>query len=212
MKSKPGNTNTPKRIVPDYKPYQLEEIAQEALRGAEAYILGKRVDIEGLIAGHHKIRIEAFYDLRSKANCYAFSDITGTTIFVDAELMDDEYGEKKYRFTLAEELAHTLIHKPVYGKCKTIEERLRCQHAMDEIDLSYLESNAKALAGAILMPKAWIEAVVALVIPAHKAKFGYINEAELLKTCSRDFDVNFNCAKKRLRDLGYGYSHSLKLK
>ncbi|MCX6907232.1 MAG: ImmA/IrrE family metallo-endopeptidase [Verrucomicrobia bacterium] len=149
-----ADTKKPRLIVKDYRLFELETIAAQALADAAACVRGRRVDVERLILEKFGLRIEAFYDLRRKWDTYAFIDTKGQVIFVDAALMDNVGLEKKYRFTLAEELAHFLIHSNVFAACKTPEDRLRLEKQLDDQTRDNLESNARALASAILMPKA----------------------------------------------------------
>ena len=46
-------------------------------------------------------------------------ETNGRAIFLDADLMNGERHEKKCRFTLAEELAHYLIHGELFADCHT---------------------------------------------------------------------------------------------
>jgi Zn-dependent peptidase ImmA (M78 family) len=70
-------------------------------------------------------------------------------IFVDKAAMDQ--GFPRYYFTLAEEIAHILIHLPlVAGSITELHEWIM---AMPEADYNRFEWDAKHLAGALLMPK-----------------------------------------------------------
>jgi len=52
--------------VRDYRLYELERIAADALRGAERCLKGRRVDIERLILEKFKLKIATFADLRRR--------------------------------------------------------------------------------------------------------------------------------------------------
>jgi Zn-dependent peptidase ImmA (M78 family) len=183
--------------------YELERIAAEALAGAERCSKGSRVDIERLILEKFKIKIEAFHDLRRRWDTYAFIDTTGTAIYIDAELMNEDRLEKKYRFTLAEELAHYLIHRHLFANCRTEEDRLRIEAMLDERTRAYMESNAKALASALLMPKTTIEPLVEALAGKLVDDEGHILVDELVGTLAHEYDVNFQAAKRRMINLGY---------
>jgi hypothetical protein len=118
-----ADTRKPAVRIKDYRLYELERIAAEALRDSERCFKGRRVDIERLVLEKFKLKIETFVDLRRHSDTYAFIDTTGSIVFIDADLMNEDRLEKKYRFTLAEELAHFLIHKQVYAECRSIEDR-----------------------------------------------------------------------------------------
>ncbi len=59
----------------------------------------------------------------------------------------------RYRFTIAEELAHCLIHHKIF-KGKSFSEIRSIYNAISDDDYQDLERNAKYLAAALLMPKA----------------------------------------------------------
>ncbi len=58
----------------------------------------------------------------------------------------------RYRFTIAEELAHCLIHHKIF-KGKSFTEHLDVYNSISDDDYQDLERNAKYLAAALLMPK-----------------------------------------------------------
>ncbi|HUI08191.1 MAG TPA: ImmA/IrrE family metallo-endopeptidase [Verrucomicrobiae bacterium] len=198
-----GATRRPAPTVKDFRLFELERIAAAALAGAPQCLKGLRVDIERLILEKHQLRIEAFHDLKRRWDTYAFIDTTAKVVFVDAELMDSDRLEKKYRFTLAEELAHFLIHQPVFSHCRTVEDRLALEKQFDDLTRDRLESNARALASALLIPKATIELRVEELARKLVDEQRHILVEELIAVIGRDYDVNFNAAKHRLRNLGY---------
>ncbi len=194
---------TKKPAVKDYRLFELEHVAAAALADAPHCVKGRRVDIERLILEKHQLRIEAFHDLKRRWDTYAFIDTTAKVIFVDAELMDADRLEKKYRFTLAEELAHYLIHQPVFSHCRTVEERLAMEKQFDDLTRDRLESNARALASALLMPKATVEPMMEDLATKLVDEQGHVLVEQLVMAIGREYDVNFTAAKRRLRNLGY---------
>jgi len=198
-----ADTKKPSIKVRDYRLYELERIAADALRDAEVCIKGRRVDIERLILEKFKLKIESFTDLRRRWDAYAFIDTTAKVIFIDAELMNEARFEKKYRFTLAEELAHFLIHRELFVHCHTVENRLKIEEMLDERTEAYMESNAKALASAILMPKKCIEPLVESLAGKLVDAEGHILVDKLVAALAEEYDVNFQAAKRRMRNLGY---------
>jgi hypothetical protein len=84
-----ADTRKPALRVKDYRLYELEQIAAEALRDAERCFKDRRVDIERLILEKFKLKIETFIDLRRRWDTYAFIDTTGGVIFIDADLMNE---------------------------------------------------------------------------------------------------------------------------
>jgi Zn-dependent peptidase ImmA (M78 family) len=188
--------------APDFRLFELERIAEDALRRLPQCVRELRVDIE-LLVELNGVRVESYKDLRRKWDTYAFPDVKGRFIFVDAELMDDPGEEKKYRFTLAEEFAHVLIHTPVFSDCHTAEDRLSLQRRLGEDLVDRLDRQARALAGALLMPSSIFDPRVEEIAIGCRDSQGEINVDELAQTLAHDFDVNYRAARKRLRIRGY---------
>jgi len=197
-----GDTKKPAVKVRDYRLYELERIAADALRDAERCVKGRCVDIERLILEKFRLKIETFVDLRRRWDTYAFIDTTGAVIFIDADLMNEARLEKKYRFTLAEELAHFLIHRHLFANCRTIEGRMKIEEMLDERTRAYMESNAKALASAILMPKATVEPLVESLAGKLVDSEGHILVDQVVSALASEYDVNFQAAKRRMINLG----------
>lgn len=84
-----GDTKKPAVKIRDYRLYELERIAADALRDAGRCVKGRRVDIERLILEKFRLKIETFVDLRRRWDTYAFIDTTGAVIFIDADLMNE---------------------------------------------------------------------------------------------------------------------------
>jgi len=72
-------------------------------------------------------------------------------IFVDEEQYMNG-SSFRWRFTMAEELAHILIHRPIFDD-KSSEEIVRIQEAFTDSEYRRIEQDAKYLAGCLLMPK-----------------------------------------------------------
>jgi len=117
--------------------------------------------------------------------------------------MDGEYEEKKYRFTLAEELAHYLIHRNVFSVCKSVEDRVKFDRSLGEDVVDKLDRQAKALASAILMPKFLFEPLVESLAVKCRDNAGQTMVDELATELSREFDVNYRAVKRRMKNLGY---------
>jgi hypothetical protein len=188
--------------VPDFKLYELERKAEDVVRRFPQCVRELRVDIE-LLVESCGIRIESFHNLRCKWDTYAFPDVTGRFIFVDVDLMDDPAEEKKFRFTLAEEFAHVLIHTTLFASCRTAEDRLSLHRRLGEELVDRLDRQARALAGALLMPASVFDPRVEELATTCRNSRGEIDVEKLAQTLTRDFDVNYRAARKRLRMRGY---------
>jgi Zn-dependent peptidase ImmA (M78 family) len=71
-------------------------------------------------------------------------------LFVDEDQQNSH--PLRYRFTIAEELAHCLIHHKIF-KGKSFSENREVYNSISDQDYQDLERNAKYLASALLMPK-----------------------------------------------------------
>lgn len=73
---------------------------------------------------------------------------------------------------------------------------------MDDL-VDRLERQARALAGALLMPSSTFDPRVEEVATACRNAQGKIDVEKLAQTLAHDFDVNYRAARKRLRIRGY---------
>ena len=188
--------------VPDFRLYELERRAEEALNQCPRCVQGRRVDID-LLVETNGVQVEAFLGLRRKWDTYAFPDVRGQTIFVDADLMDDPAEEKRFRFTLAEEFAHILIHTPVFANCHTAEDRLALHRQLGDELVDRLERQARALAGALLMPATTFDPLVEELASRDRNAQDEVDVDRLAQALVREYDVNFRAARKRLKIRGY---------
>lgn len=193
-----AGTNRPIQVR-NYTLRELEQIAQNHSANIQKYTDKCRVDIELFMESELDLRIESFTALKKRHSIYAFTVIGQKYIFVDADLLDDPMQEKKLRFTLGEELAHTIIHREIYLDCGTPDERLAKDGLFEEEPRNRLETNARALSGMFLMPRDLVEQRVEEVI----AKTGAQTIEAVANEIKDDFDVNFRVVRYRLKHLGY---------
>jgi len=205
-----ADTNKPNLKVREFKLFELERIAKNALAKAPDCIKSRVVDIERLLEAHG-VKLVTFQDLARQWKTYAFIDTKSRFVFVDAELMDDVFEAKKYRFTLAEELAHLLIHTGLFAGCDNMEARMAIEEAIGEERNDRLEHNAKALASMILMPEQSVRDFVEGAIPKFTDAQDNVLIEQLVNAMSHEFDVNFKPAKRRLKVLGYHRTHGWNL-
>lgn len=114
-------------------------------------------------------------------------------IFVDQ--FDFERHEARYRFTLAHEVGHLVLHGTFYreAKIRSSADFLRFREAILAEDLERLEIQAMNFAGAVLMPRGPLQALL--------ASFG-VSRADLVKLGSavaRRFFVSTGAADRRMR-------------
>ena len=197
--------------VREFRLFELERIAAGALAKGPQCVRGRHVNIERLVQETFGLKIIAFHELGRRWKTYAFIDTTGKAVFVDADLIDNVQLEKKYRFTLGEELAHLLIHPAIFANCKTIEQRLAVEEQLTDVRRDRLENNARALASAILMPETTVRPFVESILPKFTDEHGHVLVDELASAISHEYDVNFKPARRRLKLLGYHRSHGWEL-
>lgn len=196
--------------IHDYSLWELENIAQDVLRDADHCIQSYRVDIERLIVTKYAIIIDVHYNLQKNYDVMAYMLTQSNRLFIDDKLIDDPRLTKRYRFTLAEELAHFIIHKKIYQDCNTIDERIQRESILTGQEQWFLETNAKALASAILMPKTLIDSRINQLLSTIGDRPGHA--PPIITTLSHDFDVNPKAVRRRLINLGYHKRSNLKLK
>lgn len=110
------------------------------------------VDIERTVEHLYRVRID-YVPLKAEYGVEAWASINEKKIYIDIGLADSDSSERRYRFTLAEELAHIILHAPIYKGITRFEEWQDIWESMDEDIHSKLDRNAKELAGIILMPE-----------------------------------------------------------
>lgn len=117
------------------------------------------VPIEHVIDNILKINIIPFPSLFTGFEINAFTSSDNRNIYVDEYLY--EYLNPQYRFTLAHELGHIVLHKEIYSKCKTdsIQEWKEFISEIDQFDYNRLEFQANCFAGLFLVPRNHLEKV-----------------------------------------------------
>lgn len=189
-----------KTSIPFYDIPTLEKIAVAFLN---AYFDRENleVDIELIVEGKLKWSIVSI-PLIENYGAEAFVT-RNKIIYIDPYLLDMR--ERKYRFTLAEEVAHYLLHKDVYGKCDTLEDHLDIYEQITGREYWRMDRNAKYLAAAILMPATSFEEQAFAIYDKIDKKRYSTNEAVLHKIAhdlSNDFNVNEISSQIRFKNLG----------
>jgi Zn-dependent peptidase ImmA (M78 family) len=133
-------------MVPNLTKTQLEATAQAWLKKFGKYD-GRMLRLEHSleVAG---FRIEPVPGLAEIAEAYL--PAKSNYIYVD----EDQYlsNSHRWRFTLAEELAHDLIHRPMFAGMNS-EQIVAFQESLSDEEYETIERQAKRLAGCLLMPE-----------------------------------------------------------
>ena len=126
----------------------------------------------------------------------AYIPIKAGYIFVD----EDQYlnGSFRWRFSLAEELAHLLIHRPLFDG-KSVAEIVAFQQALTEQEYLRIEREAKYLAGCLLMPRAVFQERFAqfLEIQSQQTPNSLAVLKFVIRQLSMDFHVSCYCVALR---------------
>ncbi len=109
------------------------------------------VPIEEIVEFHYRMDIIPLPGLQEAFEVDGFISSDLKAITVDAFVYEHRPG--RYRFTLAHELAHAVLHRRIFQACRfrRVEDWKRFQREMDEEDRRWLEWQAYAFAGLILV-------------------------------------------------------------
>jgi Zn-dependent peptidase ImmA (M78 family) len=135
--------------VKNHSNEDLETIAENFLaQRARGKYDGHSLRIEALIesTGYYIFQIPGLAEIAE-----AYIPAMPGYIFVDEEQYLNGISFR-WRFTIAEELAHVLIHRPLF-EGKSSKEIIKIQDGYTDADYRIIEKNAKFLAGSILMPR-----------------------------------------------------------
>ena len=136
----------------------LQEYCHECLRNISAIPIERLIEAMGLNIEYQYLSkngdkvlgklicydgITPYYDM--ELNQYMFLQVSANTILVEVRLADQE-NKGRYRFTLAHELAHWILHREMILSDKTEAAFI------DGIHNSKMESQADYFASALLMP------------------------------------------------------------
>jgi hypothetical protein len=192
--------------VPDRKPWELEPIAQRFL--SEYWSPSEQwVDIETIIERDLDILIDY-----SSCDCLPAIGAIGRrvsdgrfVIVVSEELADRN--PNRYRFTLAQEASHFLLHRGLLESVTSLEEAADLHVSLSPGDYDRLESSANWCAGAILTPQHQFRDAAhdayALWFARIKEKAGIIVPDFLVKRIiddlAKSYRVSFQAAKIRLQ-------------
>lgn len=135
-----------------YERGQLENIAAQVIERFHKPPGSLPVDIELIIERDFGITILPFQELLTLYGFEAFIALSRKNIYVDPSLLDLDQNENRYRFTLAEELAHGILHRNLYQAISTPDDYHEMLMNIKPEIHDAMDRDAKHLAGAILMP------------------------------------------------------------
>lgn len=121
-------------------------------------------------------------------SCYESKIVSAGTIIVDESLKEDEY-EKQYRYILAHELAHWLIHQNYYYENNEVASK----SAYDDYN-NKTETEADLLALSLLMPKGRLKV-------AYDRLSCKLKEESTIRILAGIFNVTIQTLGKRLENM-----------
>ena len=127
-----------------------------------------------------------------------------SAIYVDEYIYSSH--PRRYRFSLAHEIAHACIHQKVFRELAftDIEGWRRCQQLISDADHNWLEWQAYVFAGLILVPPDPLkERFHAAVVRVAEAGLSLDTASEaarraIAQDLARQFDVSTSVVEKRL--------------
>ncbi|KPK41272.1 MAG: hypothetical protein AMK72_15395 [Planctomycetes bacterium SM23_25] len=122
-------------------------------------------------------------------------------IVVDEHLMD--YGENRYRFTVAEEIAHFVLHREPLEKAVDIHGAVGLQRLLAG-RYTYFEANARRLAAGLLMPREPLHPDVATAYAQVVKVVGFRNLGAVTRQVTdilrRKYVVSYEAMQYRLKE------------
>jgi len=162
--------------------------------------------IEEIIEFDLKIDIVPFPNLQKDYSVEGWLSNDMKTIYVDEGVMDKF--ENRYRFTLAHELGHRILHEDFYSQTSfnNVAEWISVQDSIDSDQYSWFETQAYDFAGLILVPPSFLlqeyaQAIAMLESQSYqfkKANFEMIN-GYISKVIAKVFAVSEDIALRRIR-------------
>jgi hypothetical protein len=149
--------------LPEYSDAELEKRASQFLAAQYGTVVRIPVDVDWLLTTLPGVDLDCYPGLAAnyaiEGGVWRDTESGLLMVYIDERLMDDNTvrGITRYRTTVAEELAHLLIHRDVIEQVQG-PDNFRELH--NQILRTRVEKNAKRMAAALLMPKEqlWDEA------------------------------------------------------
>ncbi len=143
----------PPGTYPQYQISELERIARQLLEERFSEGVSIPVDIDYLAESEPGVSLDIMLGLRHTFGIagavVVHPEERRLTILIDQSVADGNAAF--YRFTLAEEFSHLVLHRSILEQIKTVEDAARLHASPDYYD--HLDRNAKWLASALLMPE-----------------------------------------------------------
>ncbi len=188
---------------PTYEVRELEQRAEQFLAEHSEQPLSIPVDVDLLLERLPGVDLDIWRDLRDTHRLEGMvmrEPETGKLfIFIDEWLADNQ--PTRYRMTVAEELAHLILHRELIGQINRPGDFRELQQ---HYRWHTMERNAKRLAAAVLMPAKFIVDESNLLYPRLVHTAGYDNPEAIRRTLAaalaKKFSVSTQAMTIRLKE------------
>lgn len=178
----------------------LEETATVFLSKFNTPAIPHPIEIDLISEKNLGINIIDFSMLREKYGLEGFLALGKKTIYIDENLMNNDSFYNRYRFTVAEEVAHTILHSDLFKNVKDIEEYFDAFDKLKHFQIARMDQDAKYLASAILMPTEPFTELATEYITESEAE-GQILRYGTVEKLAKKFEVSFETASIRFEQL-----------
>ena len=142
-------------LLPRMSSDEFKEIAEKFLKQNNFFRNIVPVNVE-ILAFNTEHPVETFQELRNEFDCKGTAwfnkEKDRFEIYIDS--YHYQYQIKSSQFTIAEELAHIIIHADIFKQIESPEDRLSLDKNTSESTHQVIEKQAKQLASELLLPTA----------------------------------------------------------
>jgi hypothetical protein len=204
-----AHRTNPADLLRTYSVAELERIAEEyhGKSGDGFYI---PVDIDLLVEKREDVDLDIWPGMQANHKLLGMVGINPQEekkirIYIDADLADRAEMRNRYRMTIAEELAHVLLHRPAIESVAHPDDFKFIQTHPQWYEY---ERNAKRLAAALLMPAQYLiedaRKLYTEIIHKLPVQYKYTNASAVQKTIvaalAKRYEVSFQSMEYRLNE------------
>lgn len=138
--------------LPAYGAAQIERLAEQLLAATFPGGVPIPVDVDYLIESDPEVCLDTMRGLKDQCGVagavLVYPGEQRLTVLIDESVADGP--QAFYRFTLAEELGHLTLHRPVLKRIRSLDQVVELQRSPAYYNV--MDRNAKRFAAAVLMP------------------------------------------------------------
>jgi len=183
-----------------YTVAELEEFAQVFISEFHKPADILPIEIDLITERDLGISVISFSMLRERYGLEAFLALGKKTIYIDTALMDSDAYINRYRFTIAEEISHRILHGDLFKNVENIEEYFSALDKIRHFEQAQMDKDAKYLASAVLMPTGIFTKLSTDYSTELNGK-GQILRYNVVKKLAKEFVVSTETASIRFEQL-----------